>query len=372
MKRFISFVLLMAMFCTIASADVFVKSLSEAYCFAFSLDGQHCLMAEPLPGKSDYCRLYIRHADGTVSSIVPTGLDEQAPANADTYFERCRRPRYGHTQVCGNTVMIMDKDIYLGTGLRWFVNLASGEAALLPYDPSSICGSRAALGGKGNRIAILDGESGAVTEQPIPEGLDIYAACPLENGVLLSARVEDGYALLWLDAQGNETHRLACQYAYENLYYDEASGTGLAARNSMLTWSWFNPYMIMRMQLPELTIEQADTKEKTIERLTSTQFYVSLTPENAKTSNRFPGFFPLGMMENGNYLLSLHQLGWLCTLNVATMQLTPLITANDNTDEILDLGHDLYMSIWNGGSLFCQPNKLQPYQYIELDHPALQ
>lgn len=374
MKRFIAFVLLLMMLCTAASADVRVQSLGAAYCAAFSLDGQHCLMLEPNPDASDTYRSYIRHADGSVTDIVPTGLTEQDPPDAAATFERAGK--FYNVQVCGNTIFLkaFTPSHY---EINWQISLISGEATLLRNALVNVSGHHAAIMnntrvriGPAN-LRILDGVTGEQREQPIPEGVTITGACGLENGALISVCTEDGYALLWLDSEGNEVRRLACEYVYENLYYDEATSAGVAARNSMMSWSWFTPYMIMQMRLPELTSVPTDTPADTIAYLTSTQFYVSLTSESAKAGRNRNVFYPLGMTDDGLFLLNWNNLGWLCTLNVATLELTPLITANDNTDELMDLGSDLYDDNWNGGSLFCNPDELQPFQYVQLEHPAL-
>lgn len=376
MKRFMSMVLLLMLLFTAASADVRVQSLSTAHCAAFSLDGQHCLMLEPLPGDSSFSRMYIRHADGSVTDIEPTGLTEQDPLGVATYFERCRQTASG-IKVCGNTLLVTGEAEVVTdnrvsyTRVRWLVNMVSGKASLLRKETVSICGSRAVIisntySPSAVRALILDGNSGTLTDQPLPDGLTIYGACALENGVLLSIRTGDGGALVWLDSEGNEVHRLACAYAYDYLYYDNHTKTGLAGSNSGMSWSWFNLYMIMQIQLPDLASEHLDTKEGTV---VSTQFYVSLIPETAKAERNF--LYPLGMTDDGLFLLNWNRLGWLSTLNTATMQLTPLISASDTTDEVMELGHYLYESVWNGSTIFCRPYKLQPCQYIVIDHPGL-
>ena len=130
MKRFIAFILLAAMLFTAASADVLVRHISESYCVAFSHDGQHVLMMERLPVENGvpFCRLYIQHADGSVSP-----LKDVTPAEPDSNM---LQPDYTHVpypavngvKVCGNMLLM---SVYVNEYRTVFriVDMTTGEAA---------------------------------------------------------------------------------------------------------------------------------------------------------------------------------------------------------------------------------------------------
>ena len=239
MKRFISFILLMVMLCTAASADVLVRHISESYCVAFSYDDQHCLMMERLPAENGvpYCRLYIQHADGSVSP-----LKDVAPAETDSSalqpdYAYAPHPAVNSVKVCGNMLLM---NVYVNEYRTVFrlVDMTTGEARSLGNRGvvTGVSGQRAAIAvnktAKTYDVWLLDGSSGEMTQQTIPDDIRIYAVSPLSSGVLLCVRDADGNALLWLDEQGNEVHRLACGKSYEQLYYDESTRTGIAGNAS--------------------------------------------------------------------------------------------------------------------------------------------
>lgn len=375
MKRFIAIALLAAMLLTAASADVLVSHVSESYCVAFSYDGQHALMMEQFPPENGmpHCRLYIRHADGSVSPLRDVA---SADADADTLqpeYAHVPYPAVANVRVCGNTLLMY---VYASEYRSVFrvVDMTTGEAHSLGDRgvTTGVCGQQAALviNTASPSCWLLDGSSGEMTQQTIPGDVRIHAACPLSSGVLLCIREDDGKALLWLDEQGSEVHRLACEREYDQLYYDESTRTGVAASNTGYPSVWFNDYMMMQLLPPEIT-GNFETIDEFLSRLKSNPLYVSLLPEQTKRNRFSYSIQPLGMTDEGTVLCTLGSLGWFCTLDLATMELTPLLTEEDSVETVNKYAGSLYNTIWNGSTRFCLPSKLPPYQYIEIDHPAL-
>lgn len=378
MKRFISFMLLMVMLCTAASADVLVRHISESYCVAFSYDDQHCLMMERLPAENGvpYCRLYIQHADGSVSP-----LKDVAPAETDS---SALQPDYAHApdpavnsvKVCGNMLLM---NVYVNEYRTVFrlVDMTTGEARSLGDRSvvTGVCGQQAAIAvnktAKTYDVWLLDGSSCELTQQTIPGDIQVSAVCPLSSGVLLCVRDGVGEALLWLDEQGNVVHRLPCERDYDQLYYDESTRTGIAASNMGYPTVWFNDHVMMQLLPPEIT-GHFETMEEFLALLESNPLHVSLLPQSTNKRLRLNAIQPLGMTAEGTLLCRWGSLGWFCTLDLATMELTPLLTEDDSVETVNQYAGSLYQAIWNGGTRFCIPSKLPPYQYIEIDHYALQ
>lgn len=379
MKRFISFVLLLAMICTAASADILVKPVSDSYCIAFSYDGEHCLMMEQLPVENGvpFCRLYIQHADGSISpltDVTPPAEEDKTPQPDYTHLPY---PAVSNVQVCGSTLLMYVSASEYRTAFR-LVDMTTGKARSLGNRSViiGVNGQQAAIAvsttAKTSDVWLLDGNSGDLTQQTFPSDLRITALCPLSSGMLLCVREDDGKALLWLDEQGNEVHRLPCKYDYDHLYYDENTRTGIAGNlRALYPTVWFNDYMVMQLQPPEI-IDRFDTLEEFITHLESNPLYVSLLPEKTKQKRFASSLLPLGMTDEGTVLCSWGSLGWFCTLDLSTMELTPLLTEDDSVETVNEYASSLYLANWNGGTRFCLPTKLPPYQYIEIDHPMLQ